>query len=334
MREAAAVSPAGSPGVPVSRHPTVSVVICAYAERRFEALREAVASVGAQERPADELLVVIDHNAALLERARCSFPEARVIANARSRGLSGARNSGVETATGDIVAFLDDDARARPDWLAELTRAYEDPAVVGTGGLVEPRWAEGVLARWLPPEFYWTVGCSYTGLPTRVAEIRNPIGANMSFRRAAIELAGGFREGVGRLDTTPLGCEETEMAVRATSAIPGARVLHTPAARVEHLVEADRASWRYFRARCWAEGISKAIVARHVGRSKGLASERSYALRVLPRGVVSAVAGALRGDWHGVLRACAIVLGLGVTLCGYVAGRLMGSSGSALEGEL
>lgn len=325
--------PAFGPGHTTEPTPTVSVVVCAYADRRWAALVEAMASVAGQHRAPDQVVLVIDHNPELLARAQAAFPGVTVLANSRSRGLSGARNTGVDAATGDVVAFLDDDARAREDWLSELTRAYADHRVVGTGGLVEPRWAAGTPARWLPPEFYWTVGCSYTGLPTEVAEIRNPIGANMSFRRSAIKASGGFREGVGRLDTTPLGCEETEMAVRATSALPGSVVLQTPAARVDHLVEPDRARWRYFRSRCWAEGISKAIVARHVGRHQGLSSERAYVLRVLPRGVLAGLVAPLRGDWRGPLRSAAILAGLAVTAAGYAAGKLMRSSGAELESQ-
>ena len=79
MGEAPALSPAGTPGGQASPRFSVSVVICAYAERRFEALREAVTSVAAQARPADQLVVVIDHNAALLQRAVDAFPTATVI---------------------------------------------------------------------------------------------------------------------------------------------------------------------------------------------------------------------------------------------------------------
>jgi O-antigen biosynthesis protein len=313
--------------------PTVSVVICAYTARRWEALTEAVASVQAQTQPPLETIVVVDHNPELLERAAAGFRHVTVVANAGARGLSGARNTGVAQASGDVVAFLDDDARADPEWLAELTGCYEDPAVVGAGGVVEPRWHQGEARDWLPAEFFWTIGCSYTGLPSEVTPIRNPIGANMSFRRDAIQRAGGFREGVGRLDATPLGCEETELAVRVSNALPGTTILHVPRARVDHLVEPDRSCWPYFRSRCWSEGISKAIVARHVGRDAGLASERSYATRTLPRGVITGIADALRGDLGGLTRAAVILAGLAITAAGYAWGWSTRSAGAALEGE-
>ena len=309
------------------------MVICAYTMSRWTELVQAVTSVESQTRHPDQTIVVIDHNPALLERACETFTDATVIPNPSDRGLSGARNAGVAAAHGEIVAFLDDDARADRQWLAQLLSAYRDPNVVGTGGIVEPRWSCGRPARWLPREFYWTIGCSYTGLPTEVAAIRNPIGASMSFRREAIVQAAGFREGVGRVGAIPLGCEETELAVRIAGASPTAKIMHMPAARVHHLVTPERARWRYFTRRCWDEGRSKAAVVHHVGARAGLASERSYVLRTLPRGVRRELGLAVRGDLWGAVRATTIVAGLSATVAGYLYGKALRTSGSSLEGH-
>lgn len=307
----------------VSYPGTVSVVICAYADQRWEALVESVASVRAQTRRADETIVVIDHNSALLERSRSVFRDAMVLANHGSRGLSGARNTGVAVASGEIIAFLDDDARARRDWLAELTAPYSDERVVGTGGRVDPRWVAGPASTWLPLEFYWTIGCSYRGLPTHRCPIRNPIGANMSFRREAILRTDGFREGLGRVGAVPLGCEETEMAVRLAQALPSSLIVHVPAACVDHRVDRERAQFRYFVSRCWAEGRSKATITRQVGRA-GLSSERTYATRTLPRGILAGLRDALRGETAGLARAVAILAGLMITAAGYAHGQVHG----------
>ncbi|OAA24203.1 putative glycosyltransferase [Frankia sp. EI5c] len=308
---------------------SVSVVICAYTEERWEDLRRAVDSILRQRRPADEIIVVTDHNEPLRERARAAFaPAVAVIPNTGPRGLSGARNTGVQRATSEVIAFLDDDARADEEWLARLIRPYAHPSVQGTGGLVVPAWPGEGRPDWFPPEFGWVVGCSYPGLPTTLAPIRNPIGAAMSLRRSAWTATAGFTNGLGRLGTRPLGCEETDLYIRIRRDVPGATVLHVPDAVVTHQVTAQRATWGYFRARCYAEGLSKATVSARVGTVRGLASERAYVRSVLPR----AVARDLRRQGNR-RRAAAIVAGLAFTTAGYAHGRLRAGTGPGNTGS-
>ncbi len=298
-----------------------SVVVCAFDVGRWAHTVDAVESVLAQDVPAEEVVLVIDHNSELLERARAMWPDppVRVIASWGARGLSGARNTGVAVTSSEIVAFLDDDAVAEPTWLGRLLAPYADGDVVACGGAVLPTLA-GRRPGWWPAEFDWIVGCSYVGLPTERADVRNVIGANMSARRDAVVAVGGFPEGIGRVGSRPVGCEETYLSIRLTQHRPRARVVYEPAAVVHHWVPASRLSWRYFRSRCLAEGLSKALVASGVGTERALASERAYAWKVLPRGIVRGVlAGAPR-------RSLAIAAGLALTTAGYTRGRLGGVS--------
>ena len=301
-------------------NPAVSVVVCAYTERRWTLLAEAVASLRRQSAPPDEIVLVIDHNPQLEARARADFDDVRVVPNEHAQGLSGARNTGVLHSRGDIIAFLDDDAAARPGWLGALVEPFRQADVIGAGGIADPVW-DGPAPRWLPPEFLWVVGASYVGLPQAPVPVRNPIGANMAFRREAFELAGGFTDGIGRVGRTPLGCEETEFSIRLRAIVPDALIMHVPGARVDHHVAADRATWRYFISRCWAEGASKALVTAEVGGAAGLASERAYVARTLPRGLLAGLRAAGRGEWAGLARASAIVLGTAVTAAGFARGR-------------
>jgi len=301
----------------------ISVVICTYADARWAALVKAVASVQAQRFPALEIIIVIDHNPALAARARGQFSGMTVLENHGQRGLSGARNSGIAAARGDVIAFLDDDAMAEDDWLGSLADCYTDPDVLGVGGAIEAHWLGG-RPGWFPAEFDWVVGCSYRGLPRRAMPVRNVIGANMSFRRELVEAVGGFSSAIGRVADLPAGCEETEFCIRTGQHWPQRHWLYEPAARVVHRVEPERGRWQYFRDRCYAEGRSKAIVARLVGAGDGLASERIYTLKTLPRGVVrSAVAAARDRAPRELLRGAAIIAGLALTTTGYLIGRAM-----------
>ena len=300
----------------------VSVVICAYTEARWNDLREAVSSVQRQSLLPQEILVVIDHNDALLRLAQTEMPDVTVIENQEARGLSGARNSGVKAARGSLIAFLDDDAIAEPDWLRVLAQTCMTPNVLGCGGIAEPEWLAGKPS-WFPEEFNWVVGCSYLGLPRERSRVRNLIGSSMCFRREVFESIGGFRSEVGRVGKHPVGCEETELCLRALRRWPGQVFLYEPASRIHHKVPADRARWSYFRARCFFEGRSKAQVARLAGARDGLSSERSYTLHTLPEGVARNTLQALtQRDVSGVARAGAIVAGLAITALGYVSGVL------------
>jgi glycosyltransferase involved in cell wall biosynthesis len=299
-----------------------SVVVCTYDLGRWDQLVEAVGSILAQSAPVREVLVVVDHNPALLDWAQAAWSGTvvRVVANQGGQGLSGARNTGVHHATSEIVAFLDDDAVAEPAWMDHLLAPYADPSVLACGGEVVPLLG-GPRPVWWPLEFDWVIGCSYVGLPTSRADVRNVIGDNMSARRLAILGAGGFPEGIGRIGTRPVGCEETDLSIRLGRSIPGARIVYEPAARVHHRVPPARLTWAYFRSRCLAEGLSKALVAARLGTGDALASERAHALRVLPAGMA-------RGLRRGApRRSLAIASGLALTTAGYLHGRLTTSAG-------
>ncbi len=295
--------------------PSVTVIICAHTMERLDDLRAAVASVRRQTRPADEVLVVIDHNQELLDAV--SDLDATVVANQGPKGLSGGRNTGTELAQGEIVAYLDDDAVAADDWLEYLTAPFQDPSVVAVGGWANPAWDTGE-PEWFPPEFAWVIGCSHRGLPTAQAEVRNVIGCNMAFRTAAVLAAGGFEVGLGRTADRPLGCEETELCIRIRQADPGARILLEPQATINHRVPEGRTRWDYFFSRCRAEGNSKAHVSRLVGTDDGLSSERAYVASVLPRALFRSLVDLPHSPKVNSQRMLAILGGLAATGGGYL----------------
>lgn len=299
----------------------ISVIICAYTEKRWDDLVAAVSSVQQQTLPAREIVVVIDHNPELLRKAQANLTGITIVLNQEERGLSGARNSGVSIAKGQFIAFLDDDALADTNWLMLFQEMLQDPHILGVGGSVVPLWVDHSPS-WLPEEFYWVVGCTYRGMPQNSAPIRNPIGASMCLRREVFESVGGFRSGIGRVGTRPIGCEETELCIRASQHWPERQFFYQPQARVQHRVPGQRASWSYFWSRCYAEGISKAFIARYVGIRDSLSSESTYTFHTLPQGVARNTKAMFKQhDLSGLLRAAAIISGLGVTASGYVVGR-------------
>ena len=296
----AAAAPAATitaPG-PAAARPTVSVVVCCFTQDSWEDLARTVRSVQEQTEPAREIIVVADHCPDLLSRAERELPGVTAVPNPLARGLAGARNIGVGLARGDVVAFIDDDAAADPGWIAGLADQYRDSRVKGVGGLVRPVWEPG-RPRWFPAELDWVVGCSYQGMPAGRQPVRNFIGANMSFRREVLEDLDGFSADLGRAGTVPAGCGETELCLRVSQRYPDGVLLHEPAASVSHRVRGDRASWGYLGARCYAEGLSKARVARLAGARRALSSERAYVRTAVPRGVGRSLAGPAPGPLAG-----------------------------------
>lgn len=308
------------PEGPPARPTEIDVAIAAYTEDRWEDLERGIAALARQTHAPSRVLLVIDHNDALLARARRAFPGVEVVANTSRTGAAGARNAAVELADAPVVAFLDDDAEPGDTWLADLLDAY-DHDVVAVGGSAQPRWPVERPAH-LAPELDWIVGCSYAGQPSQRTDVRNLWGCNMSVRREAFLAAGGFDEALGRVGTTPLGAEETELCMRLTRLSPGARVVYEPRARVRHRVTEARCTWRYLRSRSFAEGLSKAAVAARAGGEAATSVERDYVRRVLLAAVLRDLLRGLRGERRAWTSALGVVVSLFYAALGYVRGRL------------
>ena len=140
-----------------TQRPTVSIVIPTHSEQRWAGLVRTVASARSQTHTPAEVIVVVDHNRALYRRARRDLAGVTVLENLYTQGVSGNRNTGAFHARTELIAFLDDDTIAEPDWLGRLVEPFAEPRVVGTGGGIKPAW-ERSRPTGLPDEFLWTVG--------------------------------------------------------------------------------------------------------------------------------------------------------------------------------
>lgn len=310
----------------------LSVVVCAFTFARLELTVRAVASLLGQDPAPDEVLVIIDHNeplrAILAERIR----GAMVLANEGPPGLSGARNTGLAHAASEFVAFVDDDAEAAPGWTAAITAPFGDSSIVAVGGLASPCW-DGGAPGWFPEELLWAVGCSYRGMATEGA-IRNPLGCNMAFRAESVRRVGLFDPALGRVGKLPFGCEETDLCIRLRQGDPGARIVIAPAAVVRHHVPPERGTLHYLWQRSYYEGIGKAML-RRTANSGALSTERSYALRVLPRAIARDLAGLARLGQRRrrSTRIAAIAGSLSFAALGYGVGLIRHTAGPAAEAQ-
>jgi O-antigen biosynthesis protein len=163
--------------------PPVSVIVCTFNGERT--LAECLDGLCALDYPDYEVIVVNDGSTDGTAACAASFP-VRLITT-ENLGLSMARNTGLEAATGEIVAYIDDDARPDPDWLRYMVRAFieGDWAAVGGPNLAPPN--DGMVAECV---------ANSPGAPMHVLlsdrEAEHVPGCNMAVRRSALLRIGGF----------------------------------------------------------------------------------------------------------------------------------------------
>ena len=228
--------------------PTLSIVITSYTLDRLNDITELLDSLNNQTRNPDEIIVVVEKSGELFEQIKRYAEEkpllnTRVVFNNGEPGLSAGRNLGIKEATGDIIAFIDDDALPSPDWAEEMVKTYQDDSVIGVTGPAIPLWEDESMA-WFPEEFYWIIGCTAWYTDNRVngiAPMRNVWGMNMSFRREAFDSAGVFSNNIGGIQGRRLHGEEVELSLRVKGKT-GKRIVYNPRVKVQHKVSKSRLS--------------------------------------------------------------------------------------------
>jgi glycosyltransferase involved in cell wall biosynthesis len=257
----------------------VSVVVCSHTLDRYGPFEEAVESVLSGSYDDVELVLVSDGNRELYERLEADFGglDGVVIhCNEENVGLLESRNTGAELASGDVVAFIDDDAVACERWLERLVSVYESRDVLAVGGRMTPEWVAGKPA-FLPAEFYWLVGVTHRGFGpgggfegwVREGEVRNTKGSNISFRAEVFDELGGFETDVGgRKGDNHLQGGETELCARLRAEYDEG-VWYVPNATVDHKVFEYRTRPRWLAERAFWQGYSKRGMEVFVPESAG-----------------------------------------------------------------
>jgi len=257
----------------------VSVVLCEHTLDRYEDLFEAARSVLSQCYENVELVLVSDGNTAVYERFERDFGDRNDVVmhcNDSNIGLLESRNTGAEVATGDVVAFLDDDAIADEQWVSELVDVYREHDVPAAGGRMLPKWVAG-KPTFLPAEFYWLVGVTNRGFgpggdATTAGEVRNTFGSNISFKRDVFLALGGFESDIGgRQGDKNLQGGETELCARLQAEY-GYGVYYNPDAKVAHKVFDYRTDLEWLLDRAFWQGYSKRGMEVLVPQSSGTES--------------------------------------------------------------
>lgn len=226
--------------------PAITVVVCAY---------NGAATIGAcldaldeQSLRAQAQIVVVDDGSIDGTAARARRHGVEVVVHAANEGLSAARNTGIAAARAPVVAFTDDDCVPEPGWLAALLAAFERPDVVAAGGPVEIARVTTLVHGYLednpplaPLELELAEHTSLVGrvalylrrmwAPATPSEARGVYalaGANMAFRRGALEAIGGFHPAMR------FGADDEYVCGRVRERYPGTPLRFEPGAVVRH----------------------------------------------------------------------------------------------------
>lgn len=250
--------------VVVSPPITAAVLIATY--NRPELLRICLSRVAEQTVSATSIIVV-DSSSDDRSRMVAKDFDATYVRNPFGRGHTAtSRMLGVAlSGDSDVIAFIDDDAFAAPEWLESLLRRYEDSAVAGVGGrATNGQPGEKDVGRDDIGRFHTdgTLSGYFAADPGRDVDVDHLLGANMSLRLSVVHELGGIQ------DYYPGTClrEESEIALRARLA--GWRLIYTPDAVVEH-VAGPYAKGRRFDARYsyYAQRNHLVLLGRVVGRA-------------------------------------------------------------------
>jgi len=224
----------------------VTVAVPCYNGSRY--IARTIESLLVQTRVADEIIVVDDGSVDDSAQIAQSYPVC-LVQHAENRGLSAARNTAIVEASGEILAFLDVDAFADPDWLTALLSGYTDPHIAGVGGQGIETQIHSLADRWRQ--------CHASQGHGKIAkDVDFLFGMSMSFRRSTLQTVGGFNT-VFRTNA-----EDMDISFRLRAV--GYRLFYQPAARVYHQRVDDEQSLKRTMA-AWYRG---AYYAKYINRQR------------------------------------------------------------------
>ena len=239
--------------------PPIAAIICTH--NRDAYLGAAIDSLLNQEQDDFEVIVVnnrsTDRTQDVINTYR-DHPKFKAV-DEPVLGLSSARNRGAKETQAPILAYLDDDAVASPQWLTVLTKAFANQEKLAiAGGRVTLIWPKDQSCpSWLSENLTQALG--FYNLGDQVLDIQEPgltpRGLNYSIRRDFLEQVGGFDTNLGRVGKNLLSNEELFMTELALS--KGWQVAYLPEALVAHNVAPERLHPAWFLNRSWWQGVSE-----------------------------------------------------------------------------
>ena len=239
--------------------PLISAIVCTH--NREDYLSAAIDSLFEQDFYNYEVIVVdnasSDRTRKIVEE-RLSNPLLNYVYE-DVIGLCVARNAGAKEARAPILAYLDDDAVASPQWLKTLYNAYQrNERLAIAGGKVTLLWPECIPSPpWLSSELAAKLGAYDLGdsLVYITSSSLTPRGLNYSIRKSFMEEVGGFNVKLSRVGKHLLSHEELHMTELALQ--KGWQVAYLPEAVVAHNIAPEQLKRGWFLKRGWCQGMSE-----------------------------------------------------------------------------
>jgi glucosyl-dolichyl phosphate glucuronosyltransferase len=234
--------------------PDVSVVICT--RHRPDALQRVLRSLAEQTLDRNRYeIIVVDNGGDAEGLARDAG--ANAVVRVEEPGASRARNAGWPLASAPLVAFVDDDAVAAPDWLQEALRLYENHGQRphALGGPILQLW-DVPRPKWFREE--WEART--WGESERLLEPGESLSlSNFFFTRGALERLGGFDPRLGPIGRRVGVGEEPDLFERLWLEEPRPEIVYSPALVVRHPVAPYKLTVRYQLRRAAASGKSEIL---------------------------------------------------------------------------
>lgn len=295
----------------LTRLPIISVVICTYNREKYIGL--ALKSLVHQTLDKKSYQIVIvnnnctDNTDAICRQFVASNPNLLITyCIEKKQGLCFARNRGIDESISDIITYIDDDAVAAPDFLAQIVAFLAaQPHAIGVGGRVLPIYEQGEPA-WMNPYLEGMV--SKRDLGDKVLLFKGgrgnyPVGCNMTYRKDTLQKAGRFNEQLlARADD-----KDIFFRVRALSN----QIYYLPTATVQHHIDAERVSHKGFVRLSRKTGSEERIRAKAEGvYAKTVLSELYKFVASIGLGVMYLIKGQPQKAWYVVLCKWYTLLGL------------------------
>ncbi len=241
--------------------PLISVVIATLNRTKY--LEKCLTAILSNSYQKYEIIIVDqgkDDRTKFIVKERFSSKKKVKYVHTDTIGLSHARNLGWELSSGDIIAFIDDDAIPVKGWLEAYASVFTEiePSPAIAGGKIEPMW-EAEKPKWYPKEREFLLATYDIGDDIKpFPENALPIGANFAVQRTFLDAIGGFDNRVGFNDArknSMIAGEDTLIGLRAREA--GYTLIYQPNAMVYHHIGANKLTRKYFLRRHYWEGITQ-----------------------------------------------------------------------------